>query len=382
MTTSAPAATGSTSAAAPAPVTASFRGSAPRTIQRPGNILSAQLSTAPQGFPTQNIPAITIIRDILIEVTATTTGNSASVAFQPDAPLNVFSNINFRQAGAGGTIFGGFSSYLAAMAVKWFGYPGANNDIRANATTTQTTGSGSTAGSFSFVLRIPVEVVQRTGVGSLPATTTQSPLALDLTLNQLNAIYSTAPTVAPTVTVVISWAGYANTTGSPDGYARPANFGTMNAVQAATVPGSIQGQQTFNVPNVGFGNTYRNAAFVNYATGGARSDGAFPATFDIKFRNSDLLNYSQMTWKQQMSQNWGYTNTTQDAAGGLDTGVYIWTFADDFDRGVGAELGNAYQQVGTGDNITVAGNWPSASNLTYLVNFLVVNGALSNIQGR
>lgn len=341
------------------------------------------MGTAPQGLPTQNIPAITIIRDILIEVTAVTTANAATVVFAPDAPLNVFSNVNFRQAGAGGTIFGGFSSYFAFLALKWFGFGGANTDIRANATYSQTAGVGSGAGgSFSFVLRIPVEFVQRTGVGSLPATTTQSPLALDLTVNQLNAVYSTPPTTPPVVTAVISWSGYANTTGSPDGYARPANFGTLNCVQVATVPGSIQGQQTFNVPSVGFGNTYRNAAFINYATGGNRSDTAFPALFDIKFRNSDLLNYSQLSWKSQMSQNWGYFNPAPDAANGLDTGVYIWTFADDFDNGIGSELGNAYMQVGTGDSITVAGNWSAASTLNYLVNFLVVNGSLSNIQGR
>jgi hypothetical protein len=368
--------------ATPAPTSASFRAASPRTIQRPGNILSMPLSTAPQGFPTQNIPAITILRDILIEVSAVTSGNATTVAFQPDAPLNVFSNVNFRQAGAGGTIFGGFDSYRAYVALKWFGYPGANTDIRANATTSITSGAGATAGSFTFVLRIPVEIVQRTGVGSLPATTTQSPLALDLTLNQSSAIYATPPTTLPTVTAIVSWGGYANTSGSPNGYATPADFGTMNSVQLATVPGAVLGQQTFNVPSVGFGNTYRNAAFINNLSGGARSDAAFPTTFDIKYRNADLLNYSQLSWKQQMSQNWGYTNPTQDAANGLDTGVYVWTMADDFDRGIGAELGNAYMQIGTGDNITVAGNWSEASTLSYLVNFLVVNGPLSNIQGR
>jgi hypothetical protein len=379
MSIQAPAATGTATAA---PTSASFRAAAPRTILRPGNALTANVGTAPVGLGTTNIPAITVLRDILIEVTCAVTGNVTNVvAFQPDAPLNVFSNINFRQAGAGGTIFGGFSSYFAFLALKWFGYSGLNNDIRANATYSQTTGAVGTGGSFSFVLRIPVEIVQRTGVGSLPATTTQSPLALDLTLNQSNAIYSVAPSTTPTVTAVISWGGYANTSGSPDGYARPANFGTMNAVQLATVPGSIQGQQTFNVPNVGFGNVYRNVAFVNYAAGANRSDTAFPTTFDIKFRNSDLLNYSQTSWKQQMSSNWGFTGSL-DAANGLDTGVYVWTMADDFDRGIGAEMGNAYIPVGNGDNITISGNWGAASTLNYMVNFLVVNGALSNIQGR
>jgi hypothetical protein len=56
--------------------------------------------------------------------------------------------------------------------------------------------------------------------------------------------------------------------------------------------------------------------------------------------------------------------------------------ADDFDRGIGAEMGNAYIPVGNGDNITISGNWGAASTLNYMVNFLVVNGALSNIQGR
>ena len=51
------------------------------------------------------------------------------------------------------------------------------------------------------LFRIPVEIVARSGFGSLSNTSTEAPLQLNLVLNTSTAVYSTAPSVLPTVAV-------------------------------------------------------------------------------------------------------------------------------------------------------------------------------------
>lgn len=360
-------------------VSGAFRAQTQPTIRRPGVTLTATLGAAPTPLNDTPIPSVTLIRCIYLECVVTAAGNSATVAFAGDAPSNLFSSVNFHDAG-GTSYVGNFDSYTLRMANKWFGFVN-SGDMLASAVYSATSGSGATAGSVTEVFRIPIEIVKRTGVGSLRATTTQSPLVLSLTLNQLSNIYTTQPTNAPSVSVVISFGGYWNQSGSADTYAVPAGIGTVNYINRASIPGSIVGQQEFNLPNIGLGNEWRNLMLINYLTGGARSDTAFPTTLQIKYRQVPLDQWSQLLWKHWMSENYGYNATTQDTANGLDTGVYVHPFNQDFVNAPGQELGYGYLDTGTGDDITLLGSWATASTLYEVLNFLAVAGPVSAIQG-
>lgn len=371
MTTAAPAKPGGQ-----APALGPFRSGTQNTVLATGYVQTKTLTAATQDLPQWQIPPNNIIRCIYLEVTALAAGNSATVAFQPDAPLNIFSTLNFADAG-GTSIVGSFDSYTLAMAMKYGGY-GNNGDPRANSTYTVTTGSGSAGGSFSEVLRIPVEIVARTGIASLQNQSTNSPLTLSLTLNASTNIYSTAPTAQPTVTVTARLGGYWK--GSNAAAAQvPTAIGTTSYWNRTSIQ-ALNGSSQFQLPNLGLGNPLRNLLFLNYTTGAGRSDANFPASIELDFRGNKMLQIDQLLWKYLISEAFGLNNATQDAAWGTDTGVYVLPFTQDFDLSPGAELGNGYLSTNVGDAIQLIGSWGASCTLYELVNFLAVKGAPSSIQ--
>lgn len=370
MTTAAPAKPGQQAA----PL-GPFRAGTQPTVLATGYVQSKTMTTATQDLPQWQIPPNNIMRSIYLEVQCVTSANAATVVFAGDAPLNTFSTVNFADAG-GTSIVGSFDSYTLAMVQKWGGYAN-NSDPRANSQYSATAGSGATGGSYTIVFRIPVEVVSRTGIGALQNQSTNSPLTLSLTLNSSTNIYSTAPTTLGTVTVTARLGGYWK--GSNAAAAQVPNaFGTTSYWNRTSIA-ALNGASQFQLPNMGLGNPVRNIVFLNYNTGAARSDANFPSSIEIDFRGNKLLQVDQLTWKFLMSEAYFLTSATQDAALGLDTGVYVMPFNVDFDYSPGCELGNGYLSTNVGDAIQVIGSWGASCTLYELINFLAVKGAPSSI---
>lgn len=357
--------------AAPAKQGPFRKGTQPTTLAT-GYVQTVTMTTATQQLPTWQLPTSNILRCIYLEVKGTTSGNAATVAFNtPDAPLNIFSTVNFMD-NTGTSIVGSFDSYALSVVQKYGGYD-FSADMRSSAVYSASTGSGSTAGSFNMVFRIPVEVVSRTGFGSLENTSSNSPLQLQLVLNSSSAIYSTAPTSLPSVTVTASLGGYWQ--GPPSNAAQaPANFGTTSYWQRGTTTG-LNGSMNYTLPNVGLGLPQRNWIYMNYATGGARSDTAFPSTLQVNFRGNILKQSSQNLWKDEMSHMYGYNSTTLDSIDGLDTGVYVIPFNRDFGLQPGADAMSGWMNTAVGDPITLIGSWGASSTLYNLNNFVNVKGA-------
>jgi hypothetical protein len=388
---------------APVAATASaFRANTQRTIKRPGNILSGVvLAGASVPLPDTQIPPTTLLRCIYLEVSAVTAANAAAVVFSPDAPLNVFSTVNFHDA-QGTSIVGSFDSFTLSMAQKWFGFVN-NSDPTDSAVYSATPGvGGGLGGSFTLVFRIPVEIVARTGVGSQINTDTQSPLVLSLSLNQgtgTGGIYATPPTTYPTVNVVISYGGYWNQSGNPNSFATPTAIGTLNYVNWTNYTG-LAGQQQFQLSNIGLGNSIPNIMFINRAAAGlARSDANFPNPLQVAYRGNVLGQWSQLLWKHLMSEAYGFSNPVLDSGIGanaslapsaalgvglgtsLNQGVYNLWFNDDFTFDPGNTLFYALLNTAVGDSIELTGSWPVASTLYEVINFLAVSGPVSAIQG-
>lgn len=372
-TTAAPAKPGTTQQA---PQLQPFRAGTQPTVAATGYNQTLTMTTATQQFPQWQIPPSNILRCIYLEVVGTTSGNTASVAFEGDAPFNALQTINFADAG-GTSIVGSFDGYTLAMIQKYGGYVN-NGDPRANAQYSAKTGSGATGGSFSYVVRIPVEVVSRTAIGSLQNQSTNSPFTLQLTLNSSGNVYSTAPTSEPSVTVTGWVGGYwqgSNSAASPT----PKAYGTTSYWNRASYP-ALDGGMTVQFGPIGLGNPWRNLLMVNYATGGARSDSDFPTNVQMTFRGNNLLQTDQNLWKWMMSEAYGFDGTTQDAANGLDTGVYAIPFDQDFGFAPGAETGAAYLQTNVGDSVQLIGTFGASSTLYTVINFLAVKGATTQVQ--
>jgi hypothetical protein len=345
-------------------------------VQSTGFSQSLTPSGSTQQFNLWQIPPSNILRCIYLEVACTTSGNAATVVFAGDAPLNVFQTVNFADAG-GTSIVGSFDSYTLAMVQKWGGYQN-NSDPRANAKYVATAGSGGTGGSFNIVFRIPVEIVSRTGIGSLQNQSTNSPFTLQLVLNTSTAIYSTAPTTLAAVNVTGSVGGYwkgSNAAASQT----PRAYGTTSYWNRATITG-LNGSANIQLPNIGLGNPVRNLIFLNYATGAARSDADFPNPLQVTFRGNNLVQLDQNLWKYLMSEAYFMTSVTQDGPLGLDTGVYVLPFNADFDYSPGSETGSGYLTTNVGDSLGLIGSWAASSTLYELINFLAVKGATTQVQ--
>jgi hypothetical protein len=397
MTTTQQAAGVAGASAAPA-ASMAFRANTQRTIKRPGNILSATMATAPVPLPDTQLPPTTLLRCIYLEVTCVTATNAATVAFNPDMPLGVFSTVNFHDA-QGTSIVGSFDSFTLAMAQKWFGFVN-NADVVTSAVYSATVGVGSGAGgSFTMVFRIPVEVVQRTGVGSQINTDTQSPLVLSLAVNSLANVYATAPTNAGTVSVIISYGGYWNQSGNPNSFATPTAVGSLNYVNWTNYTG-LAGQQQFQLNNIGLGNSIMNILYINRATASpfARSDADFANPLQIAYRGNVLGQWSQLLWKHLMSEAYDVENNILDSGIGanaganslttgaglgtsLNQGVYNQWFNDDFIFQPGNTLFYAMLNSAVGDSIELTGSWPTSSTLYEIINFLAVSGPVSALQG-
>jgi hypothetical protein len=372
MTTPAPPA--GAKAAAQAPTLAPFRAGTQPTYKPSGYSQVNVLGANSIELPDYQIGPTNLLRGIDIEVSAVGVNATTSVAFRGDMPLGALSTVNFQDSG-GNSIVGSFDSYTVAMIMKYGGYtPGVSGDPRESVVYTAVTGTGTTAGSFNFVLRIPIEFVQRTGAGSLVNQTTQSPLVLSLTLTTSALVFSTAPATSCTVTVSVDLLGYwkgANAAANP----APKAAGTTQYWNRSSIQ-ALNGAADFYAPQVGIGNPIRTFLWLNYATGGARSSADFPSPLTVNYKGNLLFNMTQNQWQNQMSKWFGLTGATADTGPGLDTGVFAFPFSTDFGKDVGAELMLSYLNTQVGDAIEFIGSWVASSTLYHVVNYLGVNGVL------
>lgn len=362
-----------------APALTPFRTGTQPTVKPSGYVQTVTLGAATQPLPDYQIGPTNILRGLAIEVTATGSNATSAVAFQGDAPLNIFSTVNFQDSG-GNSIVGSFDSYTLAMIMKYGGYSGGNSgDPRNSVVYSQVTGTGATAGSFNFVLRVPVEAVSRTGLGSLQNQTTQSPLTLSLTVNTSSAVFSTAPTGGCSVQTSVNLLGYwkgSNSAASPS----PKAYGTTQYWNRVSNQ-ALNGAADFYLQQLGFGNPWRNLLFLNYATGGARNFSNFPSPLTINWKGNLFRNTDLNLWKDEMSRWYGLTGATADTGPGLDTGVLTIPFNADFDQRPGAELGLGYLETSVGDAFEFIGTWGASCTLYTVMNFFGVNGPASSLAG-
>jgi hypothetical protein len=358
-----------------APVLAPFRAGTQPTYKPSGYSQVNALTTTAIELPDYQIGPTNLLRAIDIEVSAVGANSGGStVAFNGDMPLGVLSTVNFQDSG-GNSIVGSFDSYTLSMIMKYGGYVGGvKGDPRESVVYSATTGTGTTAGTFNFVLRIPVEFVSRTGAGSLVNQTTQSPLTLSLTLTTTALVFSTAPSASCTVTGTVDLLGYwkgANAAANP----APKIAGTTQYWNRSSIQ-ALNGASDFYAPQVGIGNPLRMFLWLNYATGGARSTTDFPSPLTVNYKGNLLFNRTKNQWQNEMSRWYGITGATADTGPGLDTGVFVHPFNTDFDTAPGNELMLSYLDTDVGDAIEFVGSWPGSSTLYHCVNYLGVNGVL------
>jgi hypothetical protein len=138
-------------------------------------------------------------RDFRILIYATGGSGTTTVAATADAPYNVFSLIQFKDPF--GTLLFSLPSYEALLVHEHSGGAGCGlgtTGVPANLPSFSAVAVGANAsGNFTWSLTLPLEFAK--GVGTVPGANASLQPSLQLQMNPSTSIYSTAPTVLPTV---------------------------------------------------------------------------------------------------------------------------------------------------------------------------------------
>jgi hypothetical protein len=293
--------------------------------------LSAGATTAVEPI---ELPAAGFIRDLEVYVQITSTGNAATVANPAvgDLPWNVINNLQVTNA-AGDTIYVPINGYQLYLINKYSGiYQPPQCDPRADQVfTATTTGAGATAGTGAFLLRIPFEIDPRDAFCALPNLAANKAYQLLINFASIAQVWSggTAPngTVTVTLTIVMNYWSQPNAVNG-DGYPQettPPGVGSVSLFRFQTLANIGGGNKVFQLVNVG--NVIRWGCFTLYDTSApnVRTDAQWSPTNYFRL-NNDQLYFKPLTfWLSQMRRAFGYGAAAgaKDAAGSLDTGVYV-----------------------------------------------------------
>lgn len=183
--------------------------------------------------------------------------------------------------------------------------------------------------SFSYILRLPVEMLR--GFGALPNQNAAAPYKMQVTLGTLTDVYGTAPTTAPTVQVdawLEAWSKPAPFT--PTGRAQqvePPRAGTTQ--RWWFIPGNAvaAGSSRVVIPQVG--NKIRTLIFVVRTAGGVRQGpiANMPDPIELWWDNRQQFIIPLRLLRKYMAErinplgNGGYT--------GVENGVLVFDYSHD-----------------------------------------------------
>lgn len=339
---------------------------ASQELREPMLDLTRTLTGSDQDTGVHDVPARGYLRGIVLKVEGTNASGSGVVVAN-DFPFNVLKGITFQEPN--GAVIAQFTDgYQLMVSNKYGGY-------RAFADPRQSlTYSDDSSGNFQFTVRIPVELSERDGLGSLPNQNSAANFKLRVSLAKASDLYDTAPGTLPDVNVkahIESW-------DQPP----PSAAGAMNQ----TVPPAVNttqywSEQSYNV-NSGeqgirlsrMGNYLRNLVFIFRDADGNRVD-SWPDPLHIYWDALPLDNIGNSTWDEQIYSRYGYHGDA-DSAGGPDLGVFPYDFCHEFDGKVGFENRDLWLPTLGSTRFEVQGNFPTAGTLYVLTNDVSVAGTV------
>lgn len=327
-----------------------------------------------------------LVENIVTSSTATATSTSTGVGvLAADGPYCVIDNLTFTDTNNAEIIgpIGGWDLYVIN---KWGGYcfqddPEANTDLFTS--TTNATASSSAAGSFSFMLRIPVELVPRDSLGSLPNKSSSTPFKVKVAVAAVSSVYANSATVGGAcrfrMTPVSYWEPTA-TDGSGNPVAnQPPGVNTTQYWNKTDYTVNAGSASVLLTNSVGF--PVRNLVFCLRDSNQSRAQGEsdWPDPFKLQLQSNILIDRIKKVWKKRITQDYGY-GATGDAANGKDNGVYAETYCKDFGPKPGWETRRGYLRTSDGMRLQVKGTigGTGVHNLTVYTNYVGV-GAGTNL---
>lgn len=340
--------------------------------------VSRQFTASDQDLGVFDIPAYGYLRSVLILVTAT--GGVGAATAAEDSPFNAIKNIALTEPN-GATIAQFDSGHGCFLANKWGGYrfaPG--SDFRASPTFSAVGGSG---GNFAFILRVPVEMNLRDGLGSLPNQNAAATFKLRLTLAGNTQVYTAVPaTTQPTVRVRVFTEAWDQPETQSAGASNQLTPPAMNTTGfwSSQVYNVNAGNQTIRLTRVG--NYIRNIIPVFRRAGTSRANGHTdwpdPLTLYLDTRPLDIV--ERNNWLHQLYERSGHGGTVGatvpalDAPSGLDAGVFPYDFMHEFDGSLGRENRDLWLPTLGSTRLEIQGTFANAGTLTVYTNDVAIAG--------
>jgi hypothetical protein len=332
-------------------------------------------------FQPWSLQATGWLAELVFYVTATFTC-PGTPTLTGDGPFILFSNIELDDVN-NEAIFGPFDGYIWFLINKMGGY--INYDDPATCATYSIT-LGTTT-TFQWVMRVPLEIVNRDPLGPLASVNNTASLTLKLTLNSVSNVFATNVATAASVRIRGTQRFYwepkkTDQQGRPIQGSPPA-AGTTQYWTQGSVPIAAAG--TINQQLItGLGYPWRMYLFLLRDSTGSRANGEtnWPdPVLGIKFEANMLVTQlNKIVWQDIMSHEYSYPNITMDVRGagslpGKENGVYSLNWNKDFFvRAIGGETRRSYLVTSPGSNFIFNGAIGGAGNMYTIVNYVAPGG--------
>lgn len=334
-----------------------------------------------QDYPVFEIPPQGFLRGIYLIFEAFSTNSAATAAYatgQLDAPFNIIDTISLEDTNSKPLIgpFGGYDLYLVN---KYGGYAFGNDPKQLPEYLADT---GANDINIKFVLKLPVELVNRDALGALPNKSGTNKFRIKTRLAAAATVFSVAPTEAMSCRLRFTpenwWEPDAqDLKGRPLQQSPPASqttqYWTKGVYQVSTGDNRIQVQQ-------GLGYLLRNYIFINRTSADLRSstsDGNFPDPATVQFEANVIFDRVRLLWQYHIFRLWNlnvHVATSDVVAatggGGRDYSVYPLPFNDDFGLQPGAEVRRGYLATSDGSRMEFRGTFGAAANFVVLSNYV------------
>lgn len=334
---------------------------------QPGNFdESRTISASAQDLGTQDVPAYGYISHLIVKVTATGgAAGLATVAADEDAPFNVLQNIALTEPN-GAPIVQFNTGYELYLANKYGGY---RNPVSSDPKNSPIFSDVDTDGDFTFILRVPVALSFRSGVGALPNQDSAGQFKFRATLAASSEVYGTAPDTLPSVRVQAWLAAYDQPEASSGGAANQTAPPAVGTTSFWTVQSGLtvaNGQNTIELKRKG--NYLRQIIFVLRTSGSrATADTDWPEELRFQRDSFPARYYDDGVWRDLMFERTGYSGTL-DNPGAPEAGVRFHDYMHEFHGALGGENFDQWQPTLPSTRLDIVGSFQAAATLDIITN--------------
>lgn len=302
-----------------------------------------------------DVPAYGYLRAIWLLFT-TSGGTAGAGALNADAPWNVLSEVALLDIN-GAPIYGPTTGYELMLANMFGGYAWASDPFA--------TPDANTTGvvTFTFALRIPVEIDAWDAYGALANQNAAASYKVRLTGGTLAEIYSVAPTTAPAVRIrgyLEAWSQPSATDllGNPQEQLPPGHGTTQFWSKFVKV--NAAGQNTIVMPRVG--NLIRTIIMIQRNNSGVRTTADFPDPIEIRWDARQLLNEPRTYRRSITYERYGVL------AANTPAGVFVYDLSHDQDGHAGNENRHLWLPTVQATRLELVGSFANAGTTTILTN--------------